>query len=235
MPSTPPSVTYQDRQLTIVAQNSTLADILSAVRHKTGAEFDVPTTASERVVGRFGPGPARDVLATLLNGSHFNYVMVGTEAEPNSVAHVILTVKRGEETGPMPGGQPGQPPSVQQAGFPQPGQTQPLQPSQAIPHQQMQGSTEPIDDDQANADDSADAAEEDASDQEGNGQPQNPNQPAVKTPEQLLQELQRQQQLIQQQQQQGQSQPQGQTQPGVQPAQPPQLIYSNPPQQKPEE
>jgi hypothetical protein len=92
-PPNPPTVTYEDGKLTIIARNSTLSDILQAVGTKTGAAIDAPEGATERVVSQLGPGPAREVIATLLNGSHFNYVMVGTEANPNSVAHVILTAK----------------------------------------------------------------------------------------------------------------------------------------------
>jgi len=59
-----------------VAHNSTLADVLRAVRKLTGAEMEIPPNATERVVADIGPGPARTVLAELLNGTHFNYVMV---------------------------------------------------------------------------------------------------------------------------------------------------------------
>jgi hypothetical protein len=80
--------------LTVVAKNSTLGDILRAIAAKTGASIDLPEAANERVVSQLGPAPARDVMAALLNGSHFNYVMVGTEGDPNSVARVVLTAKR---------------------------------------------------------------------------------------------------------------------------------------------
>ncbi len=80
-------------QLTITAQNSTLGDILRAVRNQTGAAVDVPANATERVVGNFGPGPARDVLSSLLNGSHFNYVLLGSATNPDALEHVILIVK----------------------------------------------------------------------------------------------------------------------------------------------
>jgi hypothetical protein len=94
MSSVPPIVTYQNGELTIVARNSTLSDILEAVRSKTGTAFEIPEGASdERVVSQIGPGPARDVLASLLNGSHFNYVMLGTEADPNAFAQLVLTPK----------------------------------------------------------------------------------------------------------------------------------------------
>src|SRR5689334_9678548 len=62
----PPQVSYQNGQLTIVAPNSTLGDILRAVHKQTGAEIEVPE-AKERVVTHLGPGPARDVVADLLN------------------------------------------------------------------------------------------------------------------------------------------------------------------------
>ena len=93
MPATPPEVSYRDGELTIAAENSTLGDILRAVRAQTHAAVDVPSNATERVVSRFGPGPAREVLAELLNGSHFNYVLMGSAANPNSLERVILTPK----------------------------------------------------------------------------------------------------------------------------------------------
>ena len=62
MPALPPQVHYSRGQLTIVAENSTLADILRAVRTQTGADVEVPPNATERVVAHLGPGPARDVL-----------------------------------------------------------------------------------------------------------------------------------------------------------------------------
>src|ERR1700746_671938 len=68
MAPVPPQVSYQNSQLTINAPNSTLGDILRAVRKQTGAEIEIPS-ASERVVTHLGPGPAREVMAELLNGS----------------------------------------------------------------------------------------------------------------------------------------------------------------------
>ena len=102
MPALPPQVHYSQGQLTIVAENSTLADILRAVRAQTGAAVEVPPNATERVVTHLGPGPARDVLAALLNGSHFNYVMLGSAAHPDSVDRLILTSKAGGVPEPPP-------------------------------------------------------------------------------------------------------------------------------------
>lgn len=92
--------------LTIVAENSSLGDILREVHKSTGAVIDVPANANERVVTRLGPGPARDVLADLLNGSTFNYVMTGSAADPAGLSSVMLMTKTG-------GAQTASPPPVQ--------------------------------------------------------------------------------------------------------------------------
>lgn len=74
IPAVAPTISYQDGMLTIVAPNSTLGDILRGVRKHTAADIEIPATANERVVTRLGPAPAREVVAELLNGSHFNYI-----------------------------------------------------------------------------------------------------------------------------------------------------------------
>jgi len=220
MPAIPPQVSYHAGQLTIQAQNSTLGDILGAVRTQTGASFDLPANATERVVGRFGPGPAREVLASLLNGSHFNYVMLGSPTDASAVQQVILTPKPGGATetasGSMNQPNPVMSNTSRPTGFPVPSGV----PAQA----QQDGSTEEMQGDngaETAGDENADQAEQPENDQEGatQGLPQNGAQnaqPTIKTPEQLLQELQRQQQIQQQQQQsQSQQQPQPQLQPQV--------------------
>jgi len=94
--SVPPQVTYQNGLLTIVAANSTLADILRAVKKQTGAEIEVPS-ANDRVVTHLGPGSAREVLADLLNGSRFNYVLLGSAQDTNLLTRVVLVAKTGNE------------------------------------------------------------------------------------------------------------------------------------------
>lgn len=94
-PATPPQVSYQNGALSITAENSTLGDILREVQKCTGASIEVPANATERVVTRIGPAPPRDVLASLLNGSSFNYVMVGSAADPNALTTVMLSPRVG--------------------------------------------------------------------------------------------------------------------------------------------
>ncbi|HKD02952.1 MAG TPA: hypothetical protein VKB77_11000 [Terriglobales bacterium] len=186
MPAVPPQVSYQDGKLTIIARNSTLGDILRAVHVKTGASIELAGSAPERVVGQFGPGPSRDVMTSLLNGSHFNYVMLGSEAHPEQLERLILTAKAGGD-GPS---SPGVPPQPVQA------QNEPV-PIQPEPDAQEANASDDLSDD-ASAD--ADQADQQATDDQQQGQ--QVGQPNAKTPEQLLLEMQRQQQLQQQQQQQ---------------------------------
>jgi hypothetical protein len=92
---TAPQVSYRNGQLTIDASNSTLSSILRAVQVQTGASMDVPSGAgSERVAMRLGPGQPRDVLHTLLNGSKFDYMILGVAGSPGAIQRVILTPKQ---------------------------------------------------------------------------------------------------------------------------------------------
>jgi hypothetical protein len=177
MPALPPKVRFSNGLLSIVAENSTLSDILRAVRTQTGAAVEIPPNATERVVTHLGPGPAREVLASLLNGSHFNYVMLGSATNPNMVDRVILTSKSGGVSDAGAAMSPEQKPTAAAA------TDEPDTPGVDI-------SEQPVDD-------PAETASEENQPHQPNGQPQ------VKTPEQLLRELQQQQLLQQQQQPQG--------------------------------
>jgi len=210
VPAVPPQVAYSGGQLTIVAHNSTLGDILRAVHAQTGAELEIPSNATERVVATLGPGPARDVLATLLNGTHFNYVMLGSPSDPTTVQRVVLTAKTGPETATTASAQQ-QP--VPPQGMPPNRFQQPMNVPQA-----QNGEQDATTDD--NSADATDDSTETPPEEQQAEQPVAPGQ-TPKTPEQLLQELQRQQQQLQQQQQQGQ--------PGQ-----PQMVYPNAPNGQPQ-
>ena len=113
MPAVPPKVTYQNGLLTIDAPNSTLGDVLAAVKRATGAEIDA-TPAYDRVVLHIGPGHPKDVLTTLLSGSKFDYIILGSATNPNAVTQVILTQRSnmGEPTpAPTAGFVTAQPPA----------------------------------------------------------------------------------------------------------------------------
>jgi len=98
------AVTYANGQLTINAENVTLAALLRLIAEKTGAVIDLPPgTGSERIFEHAGPGKPNDVLTQLLNGSHFNFVIVNSPQDPNAVAQVLLTV---EQEGASPAAAP---------------------------------------------------------------------------------------------------------------------------------
>jgi hypothetical protein len=182
----PPQVSYQDAQLTIVAPNSTLGDILRAVRKQTGAEIEIPS-APERVVTHLGPGPAREIVAELLNGSRFNYVLLGSPANDGLLTRVVLVAKSAPENV-----SPSNSTSLAQQQQ-QPGMVPPGNPIASQPEPPDANDAEAADD---NADENADQAAAEAEQPAGT-----PEQPAVKTPQEMLQEMQQRQVQMQQQQQ----------------------------------
>lgn len=180
-----PQVAYEKGQLTIVAPNSTLGDILRAVRKQTGAEIEIPD-AKERVVTHLGPGPARDVIAELLNGSRFNYVLLGSPQDPTVLTRVVLVAKTAPDTGGV------QLAGQQQAATRQLGMLAPPPPEEMSTDSSDTSAAD--DSDNNTADQPAAEGEQPAATA--------PDQPTIKTPQQLLQEMQQRQLQMQQQQQQ---------------------------------
>jgi hypothetical protein len=184
MPAVPPRVSMSNGMLSISADNSTLGDILTAVRRQTGASLEVPPSiANERVATNLGPGSPREVLQDLLSGSRFDYIIVGTPQNPNAVQRIILTPRSGGTGGPAIAN------------------NQPMAPSQSN-YQPPSDVGETVDEEPQ-----PEPAPPEPPQQQGNpptGAQPYPNQPTStqqqqpKTPEQLLQEL---QQMQQQQQQ----------------------------------
>jgi hypothetical protein len=191
LPAVAPEVAFQNGLLTITAPNSTLGDVLRAVRKQTSADIDVPANANERVAVHLGPAPPREVMADLLNGSHFNYILLGSPENTSSLVRVVLVAKTGPDN-PEP--------TVQANATPAPVTAKPA-------------------DDADAADNTVDEAADQAA-TEADEAP--PDEPGVKTPQQMLQEMeQRQQQLQQQQQNNGQATPAYPPPGGVMPQHPP--------------
>lgn len=92
-PTTKPlEVTYEDGQLTIIAENSTLSDVMKALRTVLGMDIDLPANVAEqRIWIHLGPGPARRVLRDLLDGTEFNYVIQASERDADGIQSVLLT------------------------------------------------------------------------------------------------------------------------------------------------
>lgn len=180
-PANPPRISFVGGLLTVVAENSTLADILKTVETVTHASLEGTQPDAERVFGQFGPAAPRQVLNSILSGSRYDFILVGAVDDQGSVERIMLSphgtapAVRGagnqamaRQNVPTPNADDedndvaGQPEIQQQAAPPPPVPSEQVQPPGQQPQQQ------------------------------------------VKTPEQLLQELQR---LRQQQQQQQSQQP----------------------------
>jgi hypothetical protein len=100
-PAKPPlEVLFQGGLLSISSNQASLSEILFAVHQRTGAEIAIPAgAAQEKVVAEFGPAPAPEVLARLLNGSQFNYLILSSATDPATLDRVILSAR---PDGPVP-------------------------------------------------------------------------------------------------------------------------------------
>ena len=185
MPPVAPKVIYQNGLLSVEATNSTLSDVLTGIRNKTGIQIEGFQGAQERVAAKLGPAPAEAVLTGLLQGSHFDYMILGRPNQPGIVQRVILTPVSGTTSG-----------------------SNTLQPLQPRPGMVM---VQPVDDDEANPDEAnipqpqsqpiQPVIQPQPAQPQGNGLQGN----TTKTPEQLLNDLKQIQQQQQNQQQNGQN------------------------------
>jgi len=214
IPATKASVIFEGGLLTISAQNSTLGEILRDVRRLTGASIEIPpgNAVSERVVTHLGPGAPRDVMAGLLNGSSFDYVMLGSNSDPTAVSSVVLIAKPSSsaDSQTAANGAQGNPGTMSLNGG-----GRPLQPfnRQAIAAMPVQlGNGQPANAEEDSKDDDSDNADDNSDDQAQQGQPAQPDTDAgntqdqqqpdpslpnagPKSPEQILEMLQKQRQL----------------------------------------
>jgi hypothetical protein len=188
IPAVAPQVIYESGQLSILAPNSTLGDILRAVRKQTAADIDIPPNANERVVTNLGPGPAREVVAELLNGSRFNYVLLGSPSDSSRLTRVVLVAKTGPDVVGPPAKPQEQSPVLTQMG----GVSSPLPTDINNPPEAQDGEAT----DETAADDSA---EQNAAEAEQEAAPAEQQPGGIKTPQQMLQEMQQRQIQMQQQ------------------------------------
>src|SRR5438270_1535002 len=163
-PPVAPVVTYRDGLLSVQALNSNLSSVVSAIRNKTGIEFEGAESISERVAIALGPAPEGDVLAAIFAGSKYDFLAIGRADSPTIVQKVILTVKN----------KPGAPGEAQ---------------AQQQPPAANQGEEEEVPEEQPNAGEPQDTPVQPPVPQPPPQAETPPNQ-QPKTPEQLLQELQ---------------------------------------------
>lgn len=91
--------------LSIEADNSSLAQILAAITQRTGMKV-VGLAGDQRVFGKYGPDTAIRTLRALLDGSSYNYVILGGDAT-HPPRELVLTGANGAPTpesvpGPTP-------------------------------------------------------------------------------------------------------------------------------------
>jgi hypothetical protein len=99
MPPSPPRITYVGGKLTVVANNSTLDDVLTGVGKAIGANIQGGGSQGvERVFGQFGPASPSQVLEILLIGSRYDFVLVGSTESADSVREIILSPSSAEAT-----------------------------------------------------------------------------------------------------------------------------------------
>jgi len=90
-PPNPARVSWDSRGLEIEASNSSLYQILHQVAAATGAKFE-GLTRDQRIFGSYGPGPGRDVLLKLLDGSDYNVLMIGGR-DADAPLEIVLSAR----------------------------------------------------------------------------------------------------------------------------------------------
>ena len=93
----PATISWDSSGLRINAANSSLRQILADVATATGAKVE-GLGSDERVYGDYGPGPVRDVLSQLLQGSSYNILMLGDQAQGEPL-QIVLSARH---SGPAP-------------------------------------------------------------------------------------------------------------------------------------
>jgi hypothetical protein len=119
---TPLRVSYRDGLLGIHANKATLSEVLFAIQQRTGAEISIPAGAEqEKVVAEIEPAPAPEVLARLLNGSKFNFLIMSAADDSRGLGRVILSYRtEGGDYTPSPVVQASDDPSAEGVPAPPP-------------------------------------------------------------------------------------------------------------------
>jgi len=183
-------VEWNSRGLYIVADNSSLKQILEEVSIATGVKLD-GLAEDERVFGSYGPGVAREVLSKLLDGTEYNVLMSGDQGQGTPRA-IVLSRRQATSGRSSTAGGPAQ--AAGRNAAPQdtaddddaaPEEpAQPAEPSQAEQQQAQQQQQQAA--------------------QQQQQQQQTPSRPVFgtpRTPQQVIQDMQQRQQQLQQEQQ----------------------------------
>ena len=96
-------VTTDGNQLMIQAKDCALSEILDAVRAKTGANIDFAGRTGEHMTVKIGPGPARQVISSLLGWTDFDYVIQGSDGDSVTIQSIMLFPKTKSTSSPAAG------------------------------------------------------------------------------------------------------------------------------------
>jgi hypothetical protein len=122
-----PSIHWDSQGLQVEAKNSSLRQILDDVATTTGTKVQ-GLGPDERVFGDYGPGPARDVISQILNGSSYNVLMLGDQGQgtPREIILSERTKAGGSQSGQPNNRQPAQDEDVEQPEPEEPNQQMPV-------------------------------------------------------------------------------------------------------------
>jgi hypothetical protein len=84
------TVAYRDGNLTVIAPEASLNEVLRTIRQKANVQIVGRLDGDERVSVKIGPAPVRDVLVALLEGSHYSFVIVSDDASPQITKKIVL-------------------------------------------------------------------------------------------------------------------------------------------------
>lgn len=92
-PARPAQIQLNDGKLSVKADNSSLSGILQDISSKTGMTVD-GLSRDQRIFGSYGPASPREVLSALLDGLGYNVLMVGSQ-DGGAPRQLLLTQRTG--------------------------------------------------------------------------------------------------------------------------------------------
>ena len=98
-PSSGPAVSFADGKITVHAENASLNQLIHEIARATGMKVTGSVT-EDRVFGSYGPADPQVVLASLLDGSGSNLLILSNTAD--TPVQLVLTPRRGSVTPPNP-------------------------------------------------------------------------------------------------------------------------------------
>lgn len=98
----PPIAEVTNGRLTIQATGQDFTAVLDAVRLATGIAIDIPPGgSSEPVFMKLGPVSVRDALVALMDGASYNYLMLGSPTDPQTISRLVLSVRPAGNAPPL--------------------------------------------------------------------------------------------------------------------------------------